>query len=188
MEKSNFIHGITKFWWLPLISGLIVIGFGIWCLCDPRSSLEVFAYIFTGCLAAVGLFNLIYALCNTRSSHGWGWPLACGIIEIFCAVWLFCQPANVLTWVFIWAIALYVIFEAINAIAESFMISTYANFWLGWLLILLLVALVFAFFFIGGPIAGGIFVWWYIGVSLICYGVYRIIFAAKIYKINQNFK
>lgn len=188
MEKSNYFYGLTKFWWVPVISGLVLIGFGIWCLCDPSSSLKAFAYVFASCIGAVGLFNVIFALCNTKAYHGWGFALSYGIVEIICSVWLLCLPAPTLTMVFMFAIGLYIIIEAVNSICETVVTPGYSSIMMAWLLILLLVAIVFGFIFIAGPIGTGIAVWLWIGISLICYGVYRIFFASKLYEMNKNFQ
>lgn len=188
MEKKNYFYGLNRLWWLPLISGLIFIGFGIWCLCDPAPSLTLLAYIFAGGLGAVGIFNVVYGLCNTGSYHGWGWALACGILEILVSIWLFFLPPEILTPAFIWGIGIYIIIMAIWAICESFMVSRYASFWGGWLFLFLLVALFFACIFVLGPIGAGIAGWLYIGISFISYGIYRVLFALKISRINRDFR
>ena len=187
MERTNYIQGLTRFWWVPLITGLIFIGFGIWCLCNPVSSLELMAYIFAGAVGAGGILSLIFGFTNISNNTGWGWSVACGIIEILCSIWLFFLPAPVLTTAFIFAVGLYIIFVSINGIGESLLLSTYAPFWLIGLLLLIFGAIIFACIFLAAPIVGGIAVWIYIGISFICYGVYRVLYSAKIHKINQHF-
>lgn len=187
MERSNFIYGLTKFWWIPLITGLAFIGFGVWCLCNPVESLKILAYIFAGALGAVGIFNLIFGFANITSSHGWGWAVACGIIEILCSIWLFFLPSPLLTSAFIFAMGIYIIFVSVNAIGESFMMSGYASFWLVWLMLLLFASIIFSCIFLAGPIVGGIAVWLWIGISFICYGTFRVLFSLKIKRINNNF-
>lgn len=188
MEKNNYFYGITRLWWMPLITGLIFIGFGIWCLCDPAPSLELFAYIFAGGLGAVGIFNTIYGLCNSGSNNGWGWALACGILEILVAIWLFFLPPAILTTAFVWGMGIYIIIMAIWAICDSFMVSRYASFWGGWLILFLLVSLFFACIFVLGPVGPSIAGWLYIGISFISYGVYRVLYSCKLARINKNLK
>lgn len=186
MEKSDLFYKPTRFWWIPLVTGIVFIGFGIWCLCNPVASLTIMAYIFAGGVGAVGLFNLIYGFANVKNNHGWGWAVACGIIEILCSVWLFFLPASWLTQGFIFCVGLYIIFVAINAISESFVMYNYSSFWSVWLFLLLLVSIVCACFFLAGPILGGIAVWLYIGISFITYGVARVLLSFKLKKINDN--
>lgn len=186
MENSKLFYKPTRFWWIPLLTGLVFIGFGIWCLCNPVSSLTIMAYIFAGGVGLVGLINLFYGFANIKNNHGWGWAVACGIIEILCSVWLFFLPSSWLTQGFIFCVGLYIIFVAINAISESFVMYSYSSFWSVWLFLLLLVSIGCACFFLAGPILGGVAVWIYIGISFITYGIARALLALKLKKINDN--
>lgn len=188
MEKSNFFYGLTRYWWMPLISGLIFIGFGVWCLCDPGASMPIIAYIFAGLIGLVGIINLCYGLASVNSYHGSGWAMAAGIIEILFSIFLFFVPTAILTWVFAYGVGIYIIFMSVYAFCESFMISRYSTMWFWWFILFLLVALVFALIFILGPVGTTMMGWLYIGISFICYGIYRIMLACKIKKINENFK
>lgn len=186
MDNTSLFYKPTRFWWIPFVTGLVFIGFGVWCLCNPVSSLMIMAYIFAGALGAVGIFNLVFGFANVRNNHGWGWAVACGIIEILCAVWLFFLPAPTLTQAFIFCAGLYIIFVSINAISESFVIYSFSSFWSVWLFLLLLVAIVTACMFLAGPIMGAMAVWLYIGISFITYGVFRVLFSLKMKRINDN--
>ena len=187
MNKSNFIYRATNFWWVPLITGLIFIGFGVWCLCNPVESLKIFAYIFAGTIGVIGIFNLLFGFTNINTSHGWGWAVACGIIEILCSIWLFFLPSGQLTQAFVFCIGLYIIFVAINAITESFSMYRLSSFWSVWLFLLLLVSIVCACIFLAAPIMGALAVWIYIGISFITYGVVRVLLSIDLRKINKNF-
>ncbi len=185
---NNIFASVTRYWWLPMITGLISIAIGIWCLCSPQTSLPVLAYTFCICLCAAGFVNLVYAFANMGGHYSWGWSLAYGIIEILCGVWLLALPEATMTVAFIYAIGLFILFIAINAICESVMIYNYASFWIGWLIALLLVTIICALVFLAGPVAGGVAVWLYIGISFICYGIYRILFSAKLQRINKRLR
>lgn len=189
MEK-NFIFkgGITKYWWVPLITGLLSVGIGVWCLFSPESSLLTLAYFFAAAIIAAGMFNLVFAIANSKLYPGWGWSLAMGVIEVICGVWMFTMSAPVLTATFMWVVGFYLIFAAINAICDSCTFYGYSNDWFGWILAALLITLLFAVIFMAGPIGGGIAVWLYIGISFITFGVYRLFVAAKIRKVNHSIR
>lgn len=186
MDKSDLFYNPTRLWWVPFIGGLIFIGFGIWCICNPISSLTIMAYIFAGALGAVGIFNLIYGFVNVKSNHGWGWSVACGIIEILCSIWLFFLPSGLLTEALIFCSGLYIIFVSVNAISESFVMYSFSSFWSVWLFLLLLVAIVCACMFLVGPVMGASATWLYIGISFITYGVARCLFSLKLNRINKD--
>lgn len=185
--STNKLGGTpTKLWWIPMITGLLAVAIGIWCLCSPLSSLTVLAWFFAAAITAAGVMNLGYGIANTAPHSSWGWSLALGLIEIICGIWLFMMPEAQLITVFIYTIGLYLIFVTINAICEAFVLAGYARDWLAWMLIFLFAALVFAIIFLAGPIAGGIAVWLYIGISFIAFGCYRIILAFKLRKLSKS--
>ena len=101
---------------------------------------------------------------------------------------MFFLSPEVMTSVFIFAVGIYLIIVCINSICEACMMMSYSSSLVAWLVAFLLATLVFAVIFLAGPIAGGIAVWLYIGISFICYGIYRIIFAFKIKKLNRELR
>lgn len=184
--ENNFLFKTiaAKYWWIPIITGLLSIAIGVWCLLAPVESLPVLAYVFAAVMCASGAFNISFAAVNNKLYPGWGWALAMGLLEIVCGVWMFCLPLPVLTTVFIWVIGIYIVFACINAICDSFTSYGYSNDWFGWIVAILLVTLLFALIFMAGPVADGIAVWLYIGISFILFGLYRIILAAKLRRIK----
>lgn len=184
MSYQNIIGSITRYWWVPLITGILSIAIGIWCFCNPVESLTVLAYFFAACLCASGLLNLFYSLSNLRG-YGWISMMAIGLLEIICGGWMFFLPAAVLTTVFVYAVGIYLIFVCICSISEACSLMSYSSTWVAWLVGFLLATLVFAVIFLAGPIVGGIAAWLYIGLSFIFFGIYRIILSAQIRKINK---
>lgn len=188
MEKSNYFYGLTRYWWIPLLSGLIFIGFGVWCLCDPSQSLSLLAYIFAGFIGAIGIFNLIYGFANVSTFQGWGWAVAAGIVEILFSIFLFFIPEPALTLVFAYGVGLYIIFMAIYSFVDSLAMSRFSASWIVWLVIFLVASLVFSLIFILGPIGGAVLGWLYIGISFICYGIFRVLLSCKICSINRQLR
>lgn len=179
-------RGITKYWWIPMLTGVLSVIIGIWCLCNPISSLSVLANTFVVMICGAGFANIIFSISNSKVMPEWGWPLTLGIIELIVGIWLFCMPQATLVSSFIYAVGLYLIYATINAICESCSLYSYNFNWFGWLMALLLITLVFAVIFMAGPIGGGIAVWLWIGISFISFGLYRIFFSLKIHKFNKR--
>lgn len=189
MEKNyTFKGGITKYWWIPVITGILSIAIGIWCLCSPAESLTVLAYVFAAALCVTGVFNLTFAGVNSKLFPGWGWPLMMGLLELICGIWMLSMPTPQLVTVFIYAVGLYLIFAAVSAISDACTGYGYSSDWFGWMIAILLITLLFAVIFLAGPIAGGVAVWIYIGISFITFGLYRLILAAKIRKLNRTIR
>lgn len=203
METSNYYSGINKLWWLPLVSGIIFLGLGVWCLCAPTDFLEIMAYVFAGAFGAVGIFSLIYGVCNYNTNPGWGWSVAAGVVEILFCFFLFFIPQAILAYVFVYGIGLYVIFMAIYSFFEYFMVARSNGFWFFWIIVLSLAAVAFAITFIVGPgaselvgsatalageIGPAVIGWLWMGISFLCYGAYRIILSTRMKALNDDYK
>ncbi|MCM1337526.1 MAG: DUF308 domain-containing protein [Candidatus Amulumruptor caecigallinarius] len=186
MKEMIFKGGLTKYWWVPMLTGIFAIVIGIWCLCSPASSIPTLAYVFSILLIIAGVANSCLAITARRTLPTWGWALAMGIIELVCGIWLLTLPMPALTMTFVYAIGIYMLFVVINSICEACVMATYESGFIGWLIAFLLVTLVLTIVFLAGPIAGGVAVWLYIGLSFIFFGIYRLMLACKIRRINRQ--
>lgn len=186
METNNSLSRLTRLWWLPLISGILFIGLGVWCLCDPGPFFKIMAYIFAGAIGAAGLFNLFYGICNFNTDGNWGWTIAGGIVEILFCIFLFFIPDSLLAAIFVYAIGLYIIFMGIYTFFVNFIAARNSGGLMVCIALLLLAALAFAIMFIVGPGAPGLIGWIWLGVSFLCYGVYRILLACSVRALNKS--
>ncbi|MCM1368938.1 MAG: DUF308 domain-containing protein [Candidatus Amulumruptor caecigallinarius] len=185
MDIFRPVRNISKYWWLPLVTGIVAIGLGIWTLVCPAESIEVLAYIFAGCLCAAGVLNLAYAILSPGIKSNWGWAMAIGLLDLIAGIWMFCLPPASMTVTFMFIAGIWLLVVIINSICEACAISAYANNWLIWMLLVLFASLVLCVFFLSGPIADGVAVWLWLGFSLIVFGIYRVILSLKIKKIND---
>jgi len=134
------------------------------------------------CFAA--LLNFAYAYVNSGTDSGWGWALALGILELIAGVWLFALPESILVDAFIFVIGIWIIVAAINSICEACVISSVTPAWMIWMILLLVFTIIASFIFLSNPIIGEIAVWLWIGLSLISFGIFRIIFSIKANNAN----
>ena len=58
--------------------------------------------------------------------------------------------------------------------------------WTVFSVLLLIATIIMAVVFLSSPIAGGVFVWMWIGLSLIFFGVYRLVFAASMRRATRG--
>ncbi len=187
MENTHkFTKGIHKVWWIPMITGIIAIGLGIWCFCSPESSLAVFAYVFAAGLIIAGCMNLGYSTANARLRSNWGWSMVLGLLELICGIWLFSMPAETLAVAFAYAAGIWMLVVAINSIGEASYFSRYSAGWSIWMIILLVCTILFAVWFLFNPVFGGLVGWMYIGFSLVFFGVWRICLAFKLRSFNKK--
>ncbi len=189
MKNITDFNGRThRLWWVPLITGIIAIIFSAWCFLSPATSLSVFAYIFAIGIIVAGFLNLFYACFNTRLHSNWGWSLALGLLEILCGGWLLTLPADTLAVTFAYAVGIWILFAAINAICEAAYFSRYSRAWTVWMILLLVATIFFGFYFLADPLFGGVAGWLWVGCSLLLFGIWRIALALKIRDINHAVK
>lgn len=175
----------SRYWWIPLISGLLFFVFGIWTLCCPGESLEVLAYAFAIIFTLAGLFYIGFAAAASRWSSDWGWNLAIGILEVILGIWLLTLPAPQLTVAFMFIAGFWLLFAAINSVCESFAASAGSFGWTMASVLFLIATIIFAVIFLSNPIVGGIAVWLWLGLSLLCYGVFKIVVAFKLRSLGR---
>lgn len=184
----NFITGITRMWWIPLITGLISIGLGIWCLFSPTTSLPVMAYIFAILFLIAGLANVVFGSINLKVSPDGGWTLALGLLEAVAGIWLLTLPTGELTTTFVIVLGIWLIVAAINSIAQTVAVSRGSAVWSFFSIILLVATIIFAFIFIMSPVATALAGWLYLGISLITFGVFRLCIASRMNSVNKAFR
>jgi len=183
METLKF--GITRYWWIPMLTGVIALGLGIWCLCSPVTSVPVMAYIFAALICIAGIFNLAFAAFNHRIAHNWGWSLALGLLDLVAGIWMLTLPEEELALTFVIVLGIWLICVAINAICETFVLSGNSFWWTVFSVIMLVATIYFAIMFISSPVSMAIAGWLYLGVSLITFGVFRISISYRIKQLNK---
>ncbi|WP_424351313.1 HdeD family acid-resistance protein, partial [Lutimonas sp.] len=81
-----------KYWYLPLISGLIFIGVGIYGFAQPADSYVALAFVFSLSFLIVGIMDIFFAISNRKELEGWGWDLALGILTLLIGIVLLRHP------------------------------------------------------------------------------------------------
>lgn len=185
-QTQQTISRLHKIWWVPLITGLLCIALGVWCFIAPAVSLEVFSYVFAGCITVAGALNLCYAYTNSSVNGNWGWSLTLGLIEIICGIWLFTMPAATLAVAFAYAMGIWVLVSAICSVSEALFFSRYSLGWTIFMVILLALTIVAGIFFLTVPLLGGILGWLWIGCSLCLFGLYRMFLSFKVRSITDD--
>lgn len=172
MKSLNL--NLSRLWWIPLLTGLISIGLGIWIFLAPILAVPVMAIIFAACLLAVGILNIALGTMTRSVSPIWGWNLALGIIEIIGGVWMLCLPPTAMEIAFLFIVGIMVLVAAINAVSESFVLAANNGWWAAWSILLLIATIVLAIIMFGNPLAWGAASVICLGCALICFGSYRI--------------
>lgn len=176
----------TKYWWISLIIGIMGIVTGVCCFVTPLNSMTVMTGFFIAMLMVGGIFNIVSACINRKWNGEWGWDLARGIIEVLLGIWLFMLPLPLVTTTLVYVFGFWMMFHSVIGICESCELSNLSIKGWGWLLACNILSLLCSFIFLVTPIFGGLFVLFYIGVSFIMYGIFRIVLAFRLRKFGQD--
>ena len=133
----------VKYWWMYLIVGILMIPLGIWILATPLLSFISFALFFAWMLLFAGLFQLIFAISNVKSLHGWGWYLSAGIIDFVIGGVLVWYPA-LASAVLPYFVGFWLMFKSLNGIGYSVDLKNMGVKGWGWLLALAIIVLIFS--------------------------------------------
>lgn len=82
ISVMNF-WGQTKFWWLLMILGVLMIPLGLWIVFSPVIGYETVSMLFGWSLILFGVVQLLVSSDKKNHPHNWGWWLAGGIFDIF---------------------------------------------------------------------------------------------------------
>ena len=170
----DFNFNLSRLRWIPLCTGIIAVGLGIWCLVSPVTSIPFMAYAFAAILCVAGVVNLVFAAVNRSFIPNWGWSLAIGLIDLVAGIWLLCLPEPEVAVTFVIVLGIWMLCVAINAICETLLLSESSGWWTFLSIVLLVIAIYFAVVFLSSPGAMAVAGWLYLGFSLLCYGVFRI--------------
>lgn len=172
---ENLILSKTRYWWLLLIPGILLIPCGCWFLFSPTVGYFTITTTLLWMLIITGIVQLIIAFNIPHKSHGWGWWLAGGIIDIFIGFMMLGNisfSAMILPYFF----AFIFLYKGVNNIVSAFTaMSIHYSKWL--YLINGLLLLIMATLFFLSPFSAMIAIDFLIGVSFIYWGLSLIFYA-----------
>jgi len=180
---TNTIKEAVGYWWLLLLTGIILIAAGVWIFASPAAAYLSLSLLFGICILAVGFFETSFAISVRKSLNGWGWTLASGILDLVIGSYLLAYPSVTMA-ILPLILGFWLLFRGFSAIGFAFDIRSYGAPDWGWLLVLGIAIVFFGFMILAVPAFGvaNIIVW--TGLSFICAGVFRIFLALRLRKLK----
>ena len=177
------IRNSIKYWYIPLIVGLLFIGVGIYTFMSPIESYSALSTIFSVSFLFIGLSEIFFSIANRDEIDNWGWTLIFGIFTFVLGVLLVMNPAISMTTLPIY-VGFLVLFRSIGGI--SFAIELKNNGILDWgnLMLIGVLGVLFSFLLLWNPFFAGITIVFWTGLSLISGGIFSIYLSLKLKKIN----
>jgi uncharacterized membrane protein HdeD (DUF308 family) len=177
----NEIKEVVKYWWLLLLTGLLLIAVGIWVFASPAAAYLSLSVLFGACILAIGFFETVFAITVRKSMKGWGWTLAGGLLDIVIGSYLLAYPTVTMA-ILPFVLGFWLLFRGFSAIGFSFDMKSYGDLNWGWFLLLAIGIIIFAFMILAVPAFGVANIIAWTGLSFIFAGVFRIILAFRLRK------
>lgn len=186
-QIKNKIANKLKNWYLPLITGILFIGMGIWVISTPISSFVALAWIFSLGFILSGIADIVYSLSNRKQLNSWGWYLALGIFTFLLGFHLLARP-GLTALILCYYIGFWLFFRSVMHIASSIEIKDdgYKN-W-GWILTFGILGMIFSFLLLWNPTLAGVFTSYWLGFGLISFGILQIFLSMGLRRIKRKFK
>ncbi len=175
--------GLIKNWWILTIMGILFVLLGIYVIMQPLISFMVLAQVIAAYFLVTGIFEVAFALSNTKMS-AWGWRLGKGVLDIIIGAYLLQNPG--LPEVFLlFLTAFWILFYGASLVSFSFDIKGLgASGWVFWLLIGLL-SIFAACYLLFNPGGGVLFVASFLAVSSILLGLFNLYAGQKLRKVGR---
>ena len=173
------IKEAVKYWWLLLLTGLILVAVGVWVFASPATAYLSLSIVFGASILSIGFFETAFAISARKSLEGWGWTLASGLLDIVIGAYLLSYPGVTMA-ILPFVLGFWLLFRGFSAIGFSFDIKSYGDSNWGWFLLLGIGIIFFAFMILAVPAFGAANIIAWTGLSFIFAGVFRIILAFKL--------
>ncbi|MDF1479924.1 DUF308 domain-containing protein [Leifsonia sp. H3M29-4] len=186
------LAGLVKgVWWWVLIRGILAIAFGIVALISPAVALTAIAIVFGAYTLVDGIMLTIAAIQTRKTTKGWGWVLAQGILSVLVGLAALILPGLVGALgglVVLWTIVFWNIMTGIASIQAA--TKSEAGSAKTWMIVAGVVSLVFAVILAiavlvtpGVTLLGLI---WAVGIYAIVFGIMLIVTAIHVRRLGRT--
>ncbi|WP_165793042.1 HdeD family acid-resistance protein [Sphingobacterium haloxyli] len=183
MEK-NLINRALKYWYLPLIMGVLYALLGVWVFVTPLSSFLALTMFLSVGILILGIAELVYAVSNRKNLSNWGWSLIGGILNLLVGVCLLSNPGVSALMLSIF-IGLWLLFRSVMAIINAFEFKHSGTKKWGWVLSTGILGVLFSALLLWNPVIAGVTVGIWIGIGLVTVGMLHILLSLILRRVKK---
>lgn len=182
-SEISSTESVIKNWWISLIIGILFVVFSFWMLATPGATFEALIVLFSVFMFISGVFEIAFAISNSKSAKGWGWYLIVGIIDLLLGGYLMFHP-GLMALIIPFIIALWLMFRGFSTIGLSMDAQQIGIKGWGWYLTFGILAVICSIMIIWQPIAGVAAAIYMTAAAFLFIGIFRIIFALGLRKVR----
>ena len=179
------IRSTIRNWWVFLLLGILFTVTGVWVLFEPESAYITLALLFAVAMVVSGLFQTFFSIINRTSVKGWGWMLFMGILELVLGIYLLGNFHLTLV-VLEFFVGFWMLFRSIDLMIFSSRMRELKIPYRGWVLILGILLMIFAFLILANPLFGAFYIIIWTSFSLLTAGFTYFFLAFRLRHINRR--
>lgn len=181
---SSAIRAVRNWWWFA-IKGLLLLAAGVAILIRPAEGYVGLSVLFSVVILCVGLVQIAFATGNRASLSGWGWTLTSGIIDLAIGIFLMAFPGVTLA-TLPFFLGFWLMFRAFYLMGMAFDLNHSGVKGWGWLLMMGIFTLIFAWLVLYFPLAGAVSIVYYSALAFIAGGLGALVLAFKLRGAGKN--
>jgi uncharacterized membrane protein HdeD (DUF308 family) len=172
-------------WWMYLLKGALIIVMGIWMLKTPRESFDALLMVVGVIITIGGTLEAFLALYYRNALKEWGWNLSAGILDILVGILLIVNPDTILILITLF-ISFWLVLRGVIAIWEAMELRKEGQKRWRWVLLLGILIILLAIVLIWHPRVIGLTIIFWIAITLISFGIFRIVLAFKLLSLYRS--
>ena len=185
MESIGNARKSTLSWWIYLLKGVLLIVLGIWMLRMPRESFQAMLLVIGIIIIAGGVIETILSLYYRKLLKEWGWNFSAGMLDILIGILLIARPDAILLLITL-VISFWLVLRGVLSIWEAMELRKAGSENWRWVLFLGVLVLILAILLIWHPMIIGLTIVFWIAISFISLGVYRIFLAFRLRGLSRS--
>jgi uncharacterized membrane protein HdeD (DUF308 family) len=176
MEDPAVPRNTALSWWMYLLKGVLMIVLGVWMFRMPRESFNAMLLVIGVIVTIGGMLETVLAFYYRQVLREWGWNLSAGILDILIGILLIANPDAILMLITLF-ISFWLILRGVLAVWEALEIRKAGRDSWRWVLVLGILLLLLSIILIWHPRIVGLTIVFWIALSFISLGIFRIILA-----------
>jgi len=185
MAFISEIRQVIRYWWIFPTSGTLLILFGAIVFAYSAAAYAGLTIYFEIAFVVNGVLEIVFALSNFRSMHGWGWHMAGGIFDLLVGVLLVSNPILAAVSLPFFA-GFWLLFRSVSIIGRVFDLTTMPWSERSLLLVLGAAGLIFSFMILYNPVLGALTLITWTALALFTIGVFYIYLGLHLRKLREE--
>ncbi|MDF2514905.1 MAG: rane protein [Sphingobacterium sp.] len=178
------LKSAIKSWYIPLLVGIIFIAFGIYTFTVPLATYLSLTILFSTSFIVSGLFEIAFAVQNSKSFLGWGWFLVSGLLSFGLGIYMVLYP-EVAAAILPSYIGFTMLFKSFQLLGFAFELKNLSSKSWGNLALLSALGILFSFLLLANPVFTGLSLVTLTALVFIAAGIAGIVLSLELKKVKD---